>query len=329
MTFGLLESFERLFRFDVVNNSGEVIPPFACMELDYEFESGKSALSVNGSTLVVSVKKPTADNLSSPERFLINGPMSIAVDGFGSAYKLPILQVLMDIATTPSPGDTVGPTADSWLLSSSGSGWVVKSLDSGDAYVDGDTASVFVESVSSGSSIKYCVLAADAISCPVLAYRGTMDDSGAITANDPAETFDLYFHSELLSAPKVARRGYPCMYAIDDQGRDSFIGNPCIDSCDTEATIDAASLLDGEVGTAYTGTVAVSGLDADGVTATGLPDGLSLNPTTGAITGTPTTPGTYEVLFQGEDEFGCDLSVIEVIIIFAEGDGPEPPVEEP
>jgi len=155
MTFGLFESFERLFRFDVVNNSGEVIPPFACMELDYEFESGKSALSVNGSTLVVSVKKPTADNLGSPERFLINGPMSIAIDGFGSAYKLPILQALMDIATPPSPGDTVGPTEDSWLLSSSGSGWVVKSLDSGEAYVDGDTASVFVEMVGGGGGLQY------------------------------------------------------------------------------------------------------------------------------------------------------------------------------
>jgi len=329
MTFGVHEAFDRLFCFTVLNNSGEIIPPYACMELDYAFESGKNAFEVVDSALIVHVKKPTADNLGSPERFVINGPQSIAIDGHGTAYKLPVLQALMDIATPPSPGDSVGPADASWLLVAGGSGWKVKSLDPSEAYVDGDTATVFVESVSSGGSLKYCVLAADAVSCPVLAYRATMDDTGIVSANDPAETFDLYFHSELLSSPKVARRGYPCMYSIDDEGRDSFIGNPCIDSCDTEASIDASSLPDGEDGTSYTGTVAVSGLDGDGVTATGLPAGLSLNPTTGAITGTPTTAGTYEVLFQGEDAAGCDLSSIKVIVIFAEGDGPEPPVEEP
>jgi len=51
MTFGLFESFERLFRFDVKNTSGEIIPPYACMELDYSVESGKSALEIDGSSL--------------------------------------------------------------------------------------------------------------------------------------------------------------------------------------------------------------------------------------------------------------------------------------
>ena len=173
MTFGLFESFERLFRFDVKNTSGEIIPPYACMELDYSLESGKSALEIDNSTLVVLVKKPTADNLGNPERFLINGPMAIAVDGFGSAYKLPIMQALMDIATPPSPGDTVGPSQDSWLLASSGSGWKVKSLDPSEAYVDGDTATVFVEVVGNAEGLAYFWPPSGGI--PAATYNTTTD----------------------------------------------------------------------------------------------------------------------------------------------------------
>lgn len=173
MTFGLFESFERLFRFDVKNTSGEIIPPYACMELDYSLESGKSALEIDNSTLVVLVKKPTADNLGSPERFLINGPMAIAIDGFGSAYKLPIMQALMDIATPPSPGDTVGPSQDSWLLASSGSGWKVKSLDPSEAYVDGDTATVFVEVVGNAEGLAYFWPPSGGI--PAATYNTTTD----------------------------------------------------------------------------------------------------------------------------------------------------------
>lgn len=56
----------------------------------------------------------------------------------------------------------------------------------------------------------------------------------------------------------------------------------------------------GTVGTAYDHTVTATDSDLDdGValtyTATGLPPGLSINPNTGAISGTPTTPGSYPV----------------------------------
>lgn len=109
MEFGVHEAFDRLFCFTVLNNSGEIIPPYACMELDYAFESGKNAFEVVDSALIVHVKKPTADNIGSPERFVINGPQSIAIDGHGTAYKLPVLQALMDIATPPALAIQLAP----------------------------------------------------------------------------------------------------------------------------------------------------------------------------------------------------------------------------
>lgn len=144
------EIIGRLIRFNVYNNSGEEIPPFGCMELDLAFDSGKSAFKFVDSDLVLQVKKPTSANLSKPELYIINGPFPIAVDGYGSGYKLPIQQVLIDNSTPPDVSASIGPQDASWLMSTSGSGWVVKSSDVGPAYSSGSTASVFAELVGGG-----------------------------------------------------------------------------------------------------------------------------------------------------------------------------------
>lgn len=156
-SLGSHDTFERLCRFDVKNTSSEVIPPFACMELSYTLDSNKRAIEVDGSLLVVNVKKPTATNLSNSERFLFNGPMSIAVDGIGSGYKLPIMQGLLDHTTPPEPGMSVGPKDGSWFLTKGAGGWVVKSLDPGESYVDDsdpNIKTVFIESIG-GTSIMH------------------------------------------------------------------------------------------------------------------------------------------------------------------------------
>lgn len=63
------------------------------------------------------------------------------------------------------------------------------------------------------------------------------------------------------------------------------------------AAISTASLPDGNVGSAYSQTVAISGPTTGAetwqVTSGSLPPGLSLNASTGEITGTPTTEGSY------------------------------------
>ena len=67
----------------------------------------------------------------------------------------------------------------------------------------------------------------------------------------------------------------------------------------TAGTFDA-----GTKGSSYTQTTAFSGAGSVEFTAVGLPAGLSLNTDTGAITGTPTTEGSYAVSIFGIDANG-------------------------
>nr|DAW34310.1 MAG TPA: Serine-rich adhesin [Caudoviricetes sp.] len=67
----------------------------------------------------------------------------------------------------------------------------------------------------------------------------------------------------------------------------------------TAGTFDA-----GTVGASYSQTTAFSGTNVASFEAVGLPAGLSINESTGAVTGTPTTAGTYEVSIYGVDANG-------------------------
>jgi hypothetical protein len=68
--------------------------------------------------------------------------------------------------------------------------------------------------------------------------------------------------------------------------------------------VSAGTFDNGTAGSAYSQTTAFSGTGSVKFEAVGLPAGLSLNETTGAVTGTPTTAGTYEVKVYGIDANG-------------------------
>lgn len=67
-------------------------------------------------------------------------------------------------------------------------------------------------------------------------------------------------------------------------------------------TITQPTLDDGTVGSAYSDTVA--GTNVTAWSATGLPTGLTINASSGAITGTPTVAGIYTVTILGKDTYG-------------------------
>lgn len=80
----------------------------------------------------------------------------------------------------------------------------------------------------------------------------------------------------------------------------------------------AAPPAAGSVGTAYTHPVVATDSDpGDGVAlsyaATGLPTGVSIDPATGVISGTPTTPGTYNVTVTASN--GPVLSLPQLVTI--------------
>jgi hypothetical protein len=87
----------------------------------------------------------------------------------------------------------------------------------------------------------------------------------------------------------------------------------------TPPVVDTTWLPGGKLNTAYSETVSASGgtgtYTAWAVTSGGLPSGLSLNATTGVISGTPTAVGTFTCTIQVTDSAGATgIMVISIII---------------
>lgn len=97
-------------------------------------------------------------------------------------------------------------------------------------------------------------------------------------------------------------------FSFDVQATDSLFntgtGSYSLTIDPAPLTINPATLANGTIGTAYSQSVTASnGTPAYSyaVIAGGLPTGLSLNTSNGAITGTPTTPGSYSFTIQATD----------------------------
>jgi hypothetical protein len=87
-------------------------------------------------------------------------------------------------------------------------------------------------------------------------------------------------------------------------------------------TVNPATLPNGAVGTAYNQTVTASGGTAPYVFSLSsgtLPTGLILNGASGAITGTPTTAGTFTFTISARDVNGCSGSRLYEITIAGSG----------
>lgn len=83
-------------------------------------------------------------------------------------------------------------------------------------------------------------------------------------------------------------------------------------------TVNAGSFDAGKVGTEYTQTTAFAGTEVVKYEAGGLPAGLSLNATSGAVTGTPTQAGSFNVSIYGVDKYGNYSNAFNGTIVIAE-----------
>ena len=91
-------------------------------------------------------------------------------------------------------------------------------------------------------------------------------------------------------------------------------GNPGTPGTPGAPIITSPGAASGAAGSPFTGyTISASGLPT-GFTATGLPPGLTLDPLTGAITGTPTTPGTYTVTITATNSTGTSTTTLNLVI---------------
>lgn len=83
-------------------------------------------------------------------------------------------------------------------------------------------------------------------------------------------------------------------------------------------TVDAGSFDAGKVGEEYTQTTAFAGTEVVKYEAGGLPAGLSLNATSGAVTGTPTEAGSFNVSIYGVDKYGNYSNAFNGTVVIAQ-----------
>ena len=83
-------------------------------------------------------------------------------------------------------------------------------------------------------------------------------------------------------------------------------------------TVTAGSFDSGKVGQQYHQTTAFAGTEVVKYEAGGLPTGLSLNATSGAVTGTPTEAGSFNVSIYGVDKYGNYSNAFNGTIVIAE-----------
>lgn len=83
-------------------------------------------------------------------------------------------------------------------------------------------------------------------------------------------------------------------------------------------TVNAGSFDAGKVEESYTQATPFAGTEVVKYEAAGLPAGLSLNATSGAVTGTPTEAGSFNVSIYGVDKYGNYSNAFNGTIVIAE-----------
>ena len=104
---------------------------------------------------------------------------------------------------------------------------------------------------------------------------------------------------------------------VDGGTVDGGIKNSLGDSVKYTPTITTASLSNGTVGTEYSTTLAAEGtapITWSIAEDSSLPDGLSLNTSTGEITGTPTADGTFNFTVKATNDGGSDSKELSITI---------------
>jgi hypothetical protein len=193
------------------NTTGETIPPYACMELDYFNESGLSANEIPTDTqnLFWRVKKPTSSAVTDPGRVVFNGPTQVGPNGYGELQVAGFLLAAFDsVDGAPVVGSNVGPKNGSWYLTANQQLFPFVSYDSGRALYESESKrSIWIRSDGAGAgdviTIEFIVTAAEIIENPSSPYDGMLHLT--VTVKSPScnatglwnTTQDVYEHEAL------------------------------------------------------------------------------------------------------------------------------------
>ena len=114
--------------------------------------------------------------------------------------------------------------------------------------------------------------------------------------------------------------GFPGYYVVEGVvlfGAEVVRPEAVIKLVGSAPVVSAGTFDAGTHGSSYSQTTAFSGTGSVKFEAVGLPAGLSLNESTGAVTGTPTTAGSYAVSIFGIDQYGNYSNAYKGTIVIA------------
>lgn len=115
--------------------------------------------------------------------------------------------------------------------------------------------------------------------------------------------------------------GYPGYFVVEGNvmfGAKVVRPEAVIKLVESIPTVDAGSFDAGKVEQNYTQKTAFSGTGVEKFEAGGLPAGLTLNATSGAVTGTPTQAGSFNVSIYGVDKYGNYSNAFNGTIVITE-----------
>ena len=147
-----------------------------------------------------------------------------------------------------------------------------------------------------------------AYSATVAAIGGTTPYTWSTSADSLPAGLTLNSATGAISGTPTNKGNYEFTIKVEDKSTPLQSDNQKLSiriAAAAELTITTNSLPEGKVGTAYSATVEATGGVPPytwSISAGSLPAGLTLNPTTGAISGTPTAAGNYEFTVKVEDK---------------------------
>lgn len=123
--------------------------------------------------------------------------------------------------------------------------------------------------------------------------------------NEVATVGDMFFSA--FAQYDGNYNGFPGYFVMEGNlyfGADIVRPEAMIKLVESLPSVTAGTFDAGTVDTEYSQTTAFSGTGSVKFEAIGLPEGLSINASTGEVTGTPSTEGTYNVTVYGIDAYG-------------------------
>ena len=212
----------------VRNDSGEVIPAFACLQVTGAVDAGGQNY--------ITVEKPV-DDTGAAGRYLFNGIAPIEVDGYGIADDGPLVRMLTD-GTAVTAGDYWQPDIGEWAVIPGGSMFSAV----GDDDIETNIMRAFIVSGSGGfTRIEFTVDSATTVSDTGSPFDGMRKLTVTVigpSCNNPGihgDTVDVYEHPpdcltvDETDAELEGRKGWAYEGFFQDQSATAEVGDltPC------------------------------------------------------------------------------------------------------